>query len=312
MKSSDVIQLGIIGVGKIVRDQHLPSITDNPSFELLATASRNGRVEGVRSFTTIEDMLSEVTALDAVALCMPPQFRYTSAKIACEHGLHILLEKPPGANVTEVQALAQLAESKGVSLFATWHSRFGGAVEQARELLAKAIIEKIHISWKEDVRKWHPRQEWVWQTGGMGVFDPGINALSILTHIVPESLFVTHSHLVFPENRAAPIAANIGLSNISGTQITAEFDWRVDGGETWDINLETDQGHILLSEGGSALKVNNEMIKCSDDNEYPGIYKRFAELIRTGRSDVDLSPLQLCADAFLQGEREIIEAFIEE
>ncbi|MGO8352352.1 gfo/Idh/MocA family oxidoreductase, partial [Rhizobium johnstonii] len=39
------INLAIVGVGKIVRDQHLPSVAKNPDFELVAMASRHGTVE---------------------------------------------------------------------------------------------------------------------------------------------------------------------------------------------------------------------------------------------------------------------------
>jgi hypothetical protein len=45
----------------------------------------------------------------------------------------------------------------------------------------------VEIVWHEDVRKWHPGQQWIWEPGGFGVFDPGINALSIATRIFPAS-----------------------------------------------------------------------------------------------------------------------------
>lgn len=64
------INLAIVGVGKIVRDQHLPSVAKNPDFELVATASRHGTVEGVKSYTTIEAMLDAEPSIDAVSLCM--------------------------------------------------------------------------------------------------------------------------------------------------------------------------------------------------------------------------------------------------
>ena len=303
------IRLGIVGVGTIVRNQHIPAIEGNPVFELVAAASRNATVDGVQNFTTIEEMVNTVKDLDAVALCMPPQYRYAAAKTACQAGLHVLLEKPPGANVSEVQALARLAASRNLSLFATWHLRCAGAVEQARQMLAHANIQRVDIVWKEDVRKWHPGQEWIWQAGGLGVFDPGVNALSILTHIVPQALFVTSSHLVFPENRAAPIAAKLTLAGVDGAQVAVEFDWDITGDEVWDIEVQSDQAKIVLGHGGSVLSVNGETLAETDDVEYPGIYRQFADLIHNHESSVDLSPLQLAADAFLQAEREITKPF---
>ena len=35
-------QIGIIGLGKIAQDQHLPAIKANPDFQLLAVSSQRG------------------------------------------------------------------------------------------------------------------------------------------------------------------------------------------------------------------------------------------------------------------------------
>src|SRR5690606_37028557 len=130
------INLALVGIGKIVRDQHLPAVAGNPDFRLVAAASRNGRVEGIDNFASIGGMLAAVPSIDAVALCMPPQYRYAAAVQALEAGKHVFLEKPPGATLSEVEDLAALADARGVSLFASWHSRYAPAVEAAREFLA--------------------------------------------------------------------------------------------------------------------------------------------------------------------------------
>jgi predicted dehydrogenase len=80
---------------------------------------------------------------------------------------------------------------QGVTLFASWHSRFAAGVPAAKAWLATHDIRAVDIQWREDVRRWHPGQTWIWEAGGLGVFDPGINALSILTEIMPREVFVT-------------------------------------------------------------------------------------------------------------------------
>jgi D-galactose 1-dehydrogenase/L-arabinose 1- dehydrogenase len=47
---------------------------------------------------------------------------------------------------------------------------------------------RVQLIWREDVRVWHPGQDWLLAAGGFGVFDPAINALSILTRVLPERL----------------------------------------------------------------------------------------------------------------------------
>ena len=302
------INLAIVGVGKIVRDQHLPSIANNPDFKLVATASRHGTVEGIPAFTTIEAMLDAVPAIDAVSLCMPPQYRYEAAYKALSAGKHVFLEKPPGATLSEVADLENLARTKGVSLFASWHSRYAPAVEAAKAFLADTTIRSVHVIWKEDVRHWHPNQEWIWQAGGLGVFDPGINALSIVTHIFP-ALFLTGATLEFPENRDSPIAADLRFKSGQGLPVHAEFDWRQTGKQSWDIVAETAAGQMVLSEGGAKLSINGEQAVSEPEREYPALYERFAEIIKAGRSDVDLAPLTHVADAFLLGRHKFVDSF---
>ena len=311
--SDRVIKLGIVGVGKIVRDQHLPSITKASNFELVATASRNGTVEDVPAFCDIGSMLDAVE-LDAVALCMPPQYRQEAAKLAIERKKHVLLEKPPGATVLEVEQLAELASKNGVSLYATWHSKHGPAVEPAKQLLSQRLLHSVSLVWKESVKKWHPGQEWIWQPGGLGVFDPGINGLSILSHCLPSPAYVTEANLMFPLNKAAPIAAKLGFKTCDGIEVEAEFDWRVEGDEQWQIDFETDNGLIQLKDGGSRLLVDGEDVSLqtqSEYGEYESIYDDFEALINNQGSSVDLVPLKLVADAFMLARRQEVDAFKE-
>ncbi|ASS53601.1 Gfo/Idh/MocA family protein [Rhizobium leguminosarum] len=303
------INLAIVGVGKIVRDQHLPSIAKNPDFALVATASRHGTVEGVKSYTTIEAMLDAEPSIDAVSLCMPPQYRYEAAYKALVAGKHVFLEKPPGATLSEVADLEALASKQGASLFASWHSRYAPGVEAAKAFLASTTIKSVHVIWKEDVRHWHPNQEWIWQAGGLGVFDPGINALSIVTHILPRPIFITEAVLEFPENRDAPIAADIHFRNADGLPVHAEFDWLQTGKQSWDIVAETAAGQMVLAEGGAKLLIDGALRFAEPEQEYPSLYRRFAEIIKAGKSDVDLAPLRHVADAFMLGKRKFVDAF---
>ena len=303
------LRLGLVGVGKIARDQHIPSIGRNPAFELVATASRSASVEGVARFATPAEMLDAMPQIDAVALCVPPQVRHAMAADALRRGKHVLLEKPPGATLSEVAHLADLAETQGVSLFATWHSRFAPGVAPARRWLAGRQVRSVRVEWKEDVRHWHPGQDWIWEPGGLGVFDPGINALSIVTDILPEPVFLTGGELSFPENRAAPIAASLRFGGASGAAMNAEFDWRQTGPQTWDIHVGTDAGDLLLSSGGARLWIDGESVVDQAEAEYDGIYARFAELVASGGSDVDLAPLRHVADAFMLGRHLTVEPF---
>lgn len=301
-------RIGLVGLGKIARDQHLPALAVNPNFDLVAIASRNATLDGVVNFPTIEAMLDADVALDAVSLCTPPRGRFDQACAAIEAGLHVMMEKPPAATISEAVALAELARAKGVVLFATWHSREAAGVEPARAWLAGRRIDAVRIAWREDIRRWHPGQDWILEAGGFGVFDPGINALSIATRILPDPLRVETATITVPAGRQGPLKATLGM--VSGAvPVSADFDFLQTGPQTWDIEVDTDAGILTLSMGGSILCLPGEQPREAADTEYPGLYRRFAELVGTGKSDVDLRPLQLVADAFLIAERTTSDSF---
>lgn len=306
---SKTLQFGLVGFGKIARDQHVPAIAGTEGAELVAVASRNAAAEGVRNYADLASLLASEPALDAVILCQPPQARFDAARDALLAGKHVFLEKPPGASVSEVEALIALARQQGVTLFASWHSRFARHVGTAKRWIAERQLARVEIVWKEDVRHWHPGQDWIWEPGGFGVFDPGINALSILTEILPEPVRLIDAELETPVNKHAPIAARLTMATASGAPIAAEFDFRQTGPQSWDVIVEAANGERLtLGHGGNSLSID-----AGDDHdidpEYPAMYRRFVDLVRSGTSDVDLAPLQLVADAFLRGRASPTEAF---
>ena len=305
----DPIRIAVVGMGKIARDQHLPSIARNADFALVASVSpRDPGVEDIANFKSLETLLADGPAIDAIALCTPPQVRYELAAMALDKGVHVFLEKPPGATLAEVDALEAHAAAAEATVFAGWHSRFAAGVAPAKAWLADRRIERVSIVWREDVRVWHPGQAWIWEPGGLGVFDPGINALSIATEILPQPFFLTSATLSTPANRAAPIAADLTFRSNTGTPISMDLDWRQTGPQSWDIVVETDAGTLSLAKGGAVLTLPSGTVH-NDDEEYPGLYARFASLIRDRRSEVDTTPFTLVADAFLRGTRQSVEAF---
>lgn len=295
------MKLALVGIGKIALDQHVPALAASPDWDLAATVSRRGTVEGVEAFTDIDAMLTARPDVEVVSLCLPPVPRFAAAEAVLRAGRHLMLEKPPGASLSEVHALEAMARQAGVTIYATWHSRMALGVAAAKRWLAGREVRSGKIIWREDIRHWHPGQDWILEAGGMGVFDPGINALSILTEILPQPLHLQAAELDFPANRQAPIAARLTLSG----GITADFNFLQTGKQTWDIELSTDAGPVALRMGGNVLEIQGQPAEGQEDimQEYPALYARMAELVRGGASEVDLAPMVLVADAFTLGRR---------
>tara|TARA_R110002020_G_scaffold441495_2_gene652348 strand:+ start:31906 stop:32844 length:939 start_codon:yes stop_codon:yes gene_type:complete len=310
------LKIALAGIGKIARDQHIPAIAAAVDWDLAATVSRHATLDGVEAYDDLAAMLEARPDIGVVSLCMPPVPRFEYAKAAIQAGRHVMLEKPPGATLSECRTLESMARKAGVSVYATWHSREAAMVSAAKAWLVGKALRRLVVTWKEDVRKWHPGQTWIWKTGGLGVFDPGINALSILTEILSDPVHLTTSELFIPENCETPIAATMAFAHPHGAEVSAEFDFRKEGDQFWNIAIETDQGNLVLSEGGATLAIDGKTQSAATKEnaltgEYPQLYAKMAGLVRAGGIDMDLSPLMHVADAFLLGRRVTVEPFIE-
>ncbi len=306
-------RIAVIGIGKIAQDQHLPVIDKSPDFELAACVSSRGvGHRDVPVFRTPAEFYKAMPDVDFVAICTPPGVRHGYVREAIDAGKDVLLEKPPTSTISEFEDLVAYGEKKGAVLFQTWHSRYNAAVEAARLILKSEGVASVRIDWRESVRKWHPGQDWVWEPGGFGVCDPGINAMSIFTRIMPFAVFVEKATLRFPANRQSPVDVEIGFKSTQKHQpsLSAGFNWLEETGEIWTIAIETRKGtRLLLEKGGTVLKVDGVETVANPSEEYEAIYERFAKLLKKRKSEMDGSPLRLIADAFLLGARENVDEF---
>lgn len=265
-------------------------------------------------FADVGQMLSRGPPLDAVVICTPPQTHYQIARSALLAGKHVLLEKPPCTSLAQFDHLKGLANDAGVSLYQTWHSQHAAGVTPALSLLHSRKILGVRALWKEDVRRWHPGQKWIWEAGGFGVLDAGINAISIITKLIDEPMFPAAATLFVPSNCQTPIAADATLQTPSGVAIKLDFDFRQIGEQTWDIEIDTDVGPMRLSAGGGLLFVDKDLVPGDSAGlcgEYKSIYRRFADLVLKKQSDTDVRPFSIVADIVLTANRVIVEPFIE-
>jgi D-galactose 1-dehydrogenase/L-arabinose 1- dehydrogenase len=313
MATTSPIKIGLVGLGKIAVDQHIPAIRNNPGFELVAGCSPHARPEGISAYNDMAAMLAAHPEIEALAICTPPQVRHRIAKDALATGRHVFLEKPPATTLGEAEALRDFAAQKRVTLLASWHSRFAPAVNATREWIAQRKLKSMHIVWKENVRQWHPGQAWIFAPGGMGVFDPGINALSILTAVVGDQVIVKKADLHIPVNCDSPIAVQLEMvTEQGGVPVRADFDFLQENLQTWSIYAEAeDGGKLALHMGGTTLEIDGAAVMQEPEREYPGLYAHFHALIAGGRTDADFAPLRIVADAFMLGKRIAAPEYVE-
>src|SRR3546814_9179595 len=72
---SNPVPIAIVGIGKIARDQHIPTIAADPNFRLAAVVTRNHPIESVPTFATLTDMARAMHEVKALSTCTPPRGR---------------------------------------------------------------------------------------------------------------------------------------------------------------------------------------------------------------------------------------------
>src|SRR6218665_3238755 len=275
-------QIAVMGVGKIAVDQYLPVIDASDDFELAATVSTRGVGHGsVPVFKTPGELYAAMPEVGMVPIRTPPGIPHPCVREALDAGKDVMMEKPPTTTISELDDLIAHARRLDRVLYQTWHSQWNAAVDRTKAIVAQDGVRSVRIDWRESVRKWHPGQEWVWEPGGFGVCDPGINAFSIFTKIMPFPVFVESSKLKFPANRQTPVDVEIVFKSTekSKPSLSAHFNWLEETGEIWTVAIETAKGNKLrLEKGGTVLVVNDHVVIQNPSEEYEGIYERFAKL----------------------------------
>jgi D-galactose 1-dehydrogenase len=120
--------------------------------------------------------------------------------------------------------------------------------------------------------------------------------------------------LSFPQNRQTPIAAELRFADLSDAPIEVSLDFLHPGEPRWDIEVDTGGSTLRLIQGGGRMSIDGRQVDLNDGasllgGEYPALYRRFAELIRTGVSETDVAPLRHVADAFMLAERRTVGPF---
>jgi len=131
---------------------HLAMINAHPQVSVDAVCDATGYVldllgkyTGVRTFTDFNSMLAEVE-LDAVIIATPSSMHAPMVRAALEKGINVFCEKPFCLNTSDGEALAGLAQAKGLVNQVGYHNRFVGAFQEVKRLLdSGAIGEVTHV-----------------------------------------------------------------------------------------------------------------------------------------------------------------------
>ena len=299
--------IALIGGGALARERDLAALGGIEAFRVVGVAEPH---DGVAELDPAWG------PLDAVLIGAPPAERYPLARAALAAGLHVAFDGLPAHMLGEIAELAALAQARGRTVYTAWPLQHTVAALEAKARLAQAKLRLVSVTLDEDMAQWRRSRDWRAESSTLGVFDAGLHVLATLTQILPEpvlldSAFLGHDRdfetARFPRDMAAPSSAYLTLKAADPqrdhARMTVEFNWsRTGRGHGWEIEIETDaNASVRLTEGGSVLYVDGLKIIESADTGCEAAYRRFAQLMASGSSEIDASAIELVDAAFSVG-----------
>lgn len=142
------VSLGLIGAGRVAQ-VHVAQLQGLAGIEVVAVADPRadaaahlGEVTGAAVFSDFRQLLND-PRVNAVDIAVPHNRHYEVASAAIAKGLHVFLEKPLAADLTEATALVALADHYQ-SVFMVCHNLlFHPAVIRAKELLRDKPLGRL-------------------------------------------------------------------------------------------------------------------------------------------------------------------------
>jgi predicted dehydrogenase len=146
------IRVGVVGTGIAATRAHLPIVTNNDAFELLALCDRSfERVEAAARDWKVEHFTSDLgdflklPELDAVVVATPPDSHLPIALQCIEAGKHVMVEKPLAPTVAECQKIKEAAWAKRVQVALNHEKRFHPTFQEVSRILQEGAIGRPYF-----------------------------------------------------------------------------------------------------------------------------------------------------------------------
>ena len=186
------LRVGLIGYGLAGSVFHAPLIAATPGLALAAVVTRNPeRQDQVRREHPGAQVLDDVeqlwtAGLDLVVVASPNRTHVPQATAALEAGLAVVVDKPLAATAAEGEALAALAEQRGLVLSVFQNRRWDGDFLTVAELVRSGKLGAVH-RFESRFERWRPELKGGWreladpaEAGGL-LYDLG-------SHLVDQAL----------------------------------------------------------------------------------------------------------------------------
>lgn len=283
------IRIGIICPSEIAFRRFLPSLKKAEDFEYVgvAVASKEefaGATDeilakehqkaqtfvdsyGGKIFDGYEIMIAS-DETDAIYLPLPPALHFKWAKLALQHGKHVLIEKPSTTSLADTQELVRLAGENSLALHENYMFVFHNQIQTVKDIVKSGEIGDVRLY---RITFGFPRRaandfRYNKDLGGGALLDAGGYTMKLATTLLNGNVKITAANAGYLEDYEVDIYGSATVVNEKGQVAQLAFgmdnDYRCDL-EVWGSTGTLTTGRILTAPDGFAptytLKKNQDV-----------------------------------------------------
>ena len=313
-----MINIGILGCGKIAQVRHIPEYAENPDAKLAAFFSPNrARAQeqadkyGGKVYDTAEALLADPD-IDAVSICAA---NYAHAELsiqALNAGKHVLCEKPMATTLADCEAMVECAKKNGKFLMIGHNQRLAKAHMEAKRLIDEGLIGDI-ITFRTSFGHGGP-ETWsispgknVWffdkKKAAMGVMaDLGVHKTDLIQYLTGQRVVRTTARLVTLDKRGEDgeligvddnavciyemSGGAFGTMTASWTYYGAEDNSTVLYGTKGIMRIYDDPAHSIVVKlaDGTMQTYDVEQIQTNDNQTKSGVIDLWVDCLKNNRA----------------------------
>lgn len=269
-----MINVGIIGCGKIAQTRHLPEYSSNPDANIIAVYDFNkeraediAKEYGVKAYASYQELLEDPD-IDAVSVCVRNIDHCKISIDAMKAGKHVLCEKPMAVSLDECEKMVQVSKETGKFLMIGHNQRLAKAHVKAKELLDSGAIGKI-LTFKTCFGHQGP-ETWTVDSNNVWFFDSKLSVFGAMAdlgvHKTDLIRFLTGQRI----KKVSAVLQTLDKKNSDGTPIGVDDNaiciYQMENGITgtmtvsWTYYGEEDNSTIIYGTKG--------VMRIYDDKDY--------------------------------------------
>lgn len=231
MNSEDAIGWGVLGGGRVVEAKSGPGFLIPGKSRVVAVSRRQledaektaATLGADRAVTSIQDLVSD-QAVDAVYIASLPGLHFDAAKVCCDAGKPVYVEKPFVTSTSDAKALIEMFSSKKIGLYVAHYRRalpkFKVLKSMINQEIGQIISFDFYLSRRLSDAIMHP---WLFDptlSGGGKFADIAAHSIDLLVYFFGNAvdIWACARHVKAPNGREDSVVLAIRFENgVCGT-----------------------------------------------------------------------------------------------